>query len=345
MKSQKLKIFIDTSPLKSGHAVRGIGSYTQGLVNAFKKQKDVMLVDFQDEAQIIHYPCFDLFFTTLPLRKIKPTIVTIHDVIPLLYTKYYPLGLRGKLNFAIQRYSLQSVSAVITDTECSRKDIVRFLGVPQEKVYSVHLAPKFIYRKLVGESWKSEITQRYGLLNRFVLYVGDVNYNKNLLRLAAACRAIKTSLVIVGKQAANTNVDFTHPENKFFKEFMDIYGNDPIIKRIGFVSDEDLVKLYNLASVYCQPSLYEGFGLPILEAMACGCPVVAAKTQAFVEISEQTALFVNPNESKDIARGLLTVIANKTLQATLTKKGLQHVKNFTWEKTAQKTFEVYKSIL
>lgn len=340
-----IRIFIDTTPLKSGHAVRGIGTYTRNLELELKKKEGVKIVGQKKDADVVHYPYFDLFFNTLKPAKGKPTIVTIYDVIPLIYLKYYPPGIKGRLNFLRQKKALKGVSAVITISETSKKDIIRFLDVPQDKVYSIHLAPSPDFKKLEIGNWKLEITKRYSLPERFVLYVGDVNYNKNLSALAAACKKIGTPLVVVGKQAVEENIDWSHPENKQFGKFIEEYGSDSLIRRVGFVPEDDLVKIYNLATVYCQPSFYEGFGLPILEAMACGTPVVAAKTQALVEIAEGVAVFVNPKSTNDIDSGLVSVLKNPELQGELSRKGLEHVKRFSWTKTADETIQVYQKVV
>lgn len=334
-----MKVAIDTGSLSDGHAVRGIGKYTRELVKALQKEnkrvKDFKLAT--DNYDLVHYPYFDLFFHTLPIIKITKTVVTIHDVIPLIYPDHYPPGVKGKINFYLQKLALKNVDAVVTDTETSKKDIERFMGLPQEKIHLVYLAPAKIFKRL-------EVQKKYKLPNKFVLYVGDVNYNKNILGLVEACKIAKIPLVIVGKQALETNYDKDHIENLPLRELQERYGNDKDVIRLGFLHDEDLVSIYNLATVYCQPSFYEGFGLPVLEAMACGCPVVAAKTQALVEIAEGAAIFADPKNPEDIASKLKEVIGSLSIQFKYKKLGLEHVKKFSWEKTAKLTLDVYKKV-
>jgi glycosyltransferase involved in cell wall biosynthesis len=178
-----------------------------------------------------------------------------------------------------------------------------------------------------------------------VLYVGDVNYNKNILGLAKACKIAKIPLVIAGKQAAQKEFDREHIENQPLLEFLTKYGEDKQVLRLGFVDDNDLVSLYNLATLCCQPSFYEGFGLPVLEAFACEVPVVAAKTQALVEIAEPACLFADPNDPDEIAEKILQVAEDNELRNQLIERGKVLVKNYSWEKTARETFEVYKKVL
>lgn len=339
-----MKIAVDTKPLKIGHKVRGIGVYTRSLMDALKKKGGVKIVSPESEHDVLHVPYFDLFFDTLRIGK-KPTVVTVYDTIPLIYPEHYPAGIKGKINFFKQKRKLKDTAAIITISETSKKDIVRFLDVPGEKIYVTHLAPGNIFRKLEDGNWKMEITKRYGLPERFVLYVGDVNYNKNVLGLVRACEKISIPVVIVGKQAAEKDFDRTHIENWPLVQLIEEYADAPDVIRLGFVSEEELIKIYNLASVYSQPSLYEGFGLPVLEAMVCGVPVVAAKTQALVEVGEDAAVFVDPEDPSDIARGLKKVLEDESLHRDLSKKGIERARRFSWERVADETIRVYKEVV
>jgi len=371
-----VKVAIDISPLKSSHAVRGVGSYTKNLVEALEqegkrpacrrgrvKEQELKIdfIDFRDQQynnlaikqfDIVHYPFFDLFFLTLPLKKITKTIVTIHDVIPLVFPEHYPPGIKGKLKFQIQKFSLQGTSAVITDSENSKKDIVKYLSYPEEKIHVVYLAPGKEFKKLsreAGSCSAGEIRRKYNLPEKFVLYVGDVNWNKNIQGLIRAFAQLQQTtdnigysigLVLVGKAFKDEGLE----ETKEILQLIKKLGLEERILRLGWVSEEDLVKIYNLAIVYCQPSFYEGFGLPVLEAMACGCPTVVAKTSSLPEICEEAAIMVNPENIDDIAKGLDKVIGDQKICDTIIKKGLDQAKKFSWEKTAKETINVYRKV-
>jgi glycosyltransferase involved in cell wall biosynthesis len=149
----------------------------------------------------------------------------------------------------------------------------------------------------------------------------------------------------VGKQAVVEEFDKQHPEMKTWTEFLRKYKSDPNIKRLGFVEDEELVGLYNCASVYCQPSLYEGFGLPVLEAMSCGTPVVCAKTPALEEIAGDAALYASPHSSRDIATKLSDILERSKIKNSLIKKGYKNLQRFSWKKCARETLDVYREIL
>lgn len=345
-----MKIAIDSGPLKSGHSVRGIGVHTKLLIEHLKKRGvDVSVVDFSKSNlslfDIVHYQHFNPFRLSLPILKKTKTVITIHDLIYLLYPDYYPPGLSGKFCWFLQKILINSiVDAVITISKTSKKDIVRLLGVPEKKVYVIYLACREKFKKMYGYGWRQETRKKYKLPKEFVLYVGDVNYNKNLEGLADACKLVHANLVIVGKQAANEKIDRLHPENRPFSKFLDKYSKDRTIKRLGFIPDEELVKIYNLATVYCQPSFYEGFGFSVLEAMACGCPVIASNIGSLKEISGNAAVFVDPRDYREIGETIKSVIDDKNLRMVLSRKGLKQVRKFSWDETVSKTLRVYKKV-
>lgn len=351
-----MKIAFDISPLESGHKIRGIGFYTRNLSRELKKIlgggewsfEDVNLKDNSKQSakyDLVHYPYFDLFFVSLPYFKKAKMVVTIHDIIPFLYPEHFPPGIKGKIKLQIQKLLLRQVDAVITDTEASKRDIVKYLAYPQERVFPVYLGTDQQFARIEDKATLDELKKKFNLPEKFVLYVGDVNYNKNLVRLAEACKLAGTTLVIVGKQATVEEFDRQHPEMKAWAEFLDRFRSDANIRRLGFVTSEELVGLYSCASVYCQASLYEGFGLPVLEAMSCGCPVVCASTPALAEIAGEAALFADPYSSEEIASRLRAVIENMATTDELREKGYKNVQRFSWEKCARETVAVYRKVL
>lgn len=347
-----MKVAIDSGPLVSGHAIRGIGAHTKLLMEHLEKIEGVKVdvIDFSkndlSKYDITHYPSFNPFFLTLPFRKpTKRVVLTVHDLIPLIYPKHYPPGIRGRLNFFIQKILVKNVDAIITISETSKKDICRFLNVFPDKVKVIYLAPREVFREIKEPTILNEIRKKYSLPRDFVLYVGDVNYNKNLLGLAEACKLAHAPLVVVGKQAKSEEIDRKHIENRSFIRFLNKFGGDPLVIRVGFVPDSDLAVIYNLATLYCQPSFYEGFGLAVLEAFVSGCPVVASQTQSLVEIGEPACVFFDPKNSKDMAESISTVLTDEVLRNQLRETAKVFVKNYSWGKTARETLEVYKEVL
>ena len=368
-----MKIAIDSGPLTSGHAVRGIGAHTKELITSLKlvaKDSDIEIdaFDFQKDKEklqkenfdVIHFTAFNPFFISIPFSKPANTkfVLTVHDLIPLIYPEHYKAGIRGALRFMINKFLIRkNVDAIVTISETSKKDICRFLKINPKKVYVAYLAPRIVFGKRQSISNKN-----YKLPEKFALYVGDVNFNKNIPVLIKACKIANIPLVIVGKQALdiedrgidlrtlNGPMDFVrylfgrpHPELAHYDDLLTAFKNNKKIIRLGFATDGDLAGIYKKASIYCQPSLYEGFGLPVLEAMLAGTPVVASKIQSLVEIAEGGAVFVDPNDSEAMARGIKKLIENKTLRASLIESGFNIVKNFSWEETARQTLAAYKA--
>lgn len=341
-----MKIAFCSLPLKTGHKTRGIGAYTRNLLVALRKQAGVQIQEFGDlsevkDADVVHYPFFDLFQNTLPFSKKFPTVVTIHDVIPLAYPKFYPPGLRGSLNNFLQKIALRGVSAVITDSGASKKDIVKLLKVPGEKVYSIQLAPAGHFCQIKDQKILQEIKTKYQLPGQFVLYTGNVNWNKNLLNLTEGVINAGVDLVLVGKSFEERE-NINHPELYSFKQFLDRYSDHPKVHILGFVEDEDLVGITNLASVVCLPSFAEGFGLTILEAQFCGVPVITSNISSMPEVAGEGALLINPYSVEEIAGAIKRVIEDKRLREELVKKGLDNVSRFSWNITAAETVKVYE---
>lgn len=363
-----MKIAIDTSPLTIGHKVRGIGVHTKELITALEKlnQKKVKVesVDFSktnlSKYDVVHYQYFHPFFLTLPKRKpTRKVIVTIHDLIPLIYPKKYPPGIRGRINFMKQKRRLKNVDAIITISETSKKDICRFLRVEPEKVHVVYLAPKEIFKKVDDRKKLEKTRKKFDLPKKFALFVGDVNYNKNIPTLLAGCKKAKMPLVFCGKQAMEVEdlglgidvlggpmdwmrflFNIPHPENAHYVALVNKFKSNGDIKRLGFVPDEDLVNIYNLASVYVQPSFYEGFGLPILEAVACETPVVASKIQAHVEIAGDAIDYFDPKKVESLSKALAKIGREKR-----DNRVLDNLRKYSWKKTAEETIEAYKTLL
>lgn len=324
-----IKVAIDGGPLSGGDSVRGIGVYARELLGALKMQGVDVTREDLSKYDIVHFTRFSPFRISVPFNKPQNTkfILTIYDLIPLIYPKHYPSGIKGLINWQVNKYLVRkNVDAIITISETSKKDICRFLRIDLNKVFVTYLAPRSIFKKIEIKNFELEITKQYSLPKRFALYVGDINYNKNIPNLIKACKLAKIPLVIAGKQAAEVEkMDLDHPELTHLKN-LDWSG----VVRLGFVPDEDLVKIYNLATVYIQPSFYEGFGLPLLEAIACGTPIVVAKNQCHVEIIGDDFNYVNPKDPEDIARGILHPNIDKRLP-----------RDYSWDTTAEETLDVY----
>lgn len=347
--NHKTKVAFNISPLAGDHEVRGIGTYTKNLLTALKKLDEVEIQEFSDiekikDADVVHYPFFDLFSHTLPVIKKFPTVVTIHDVIPLAFPKAFPPGIKGFLNNFLQKISLNNVAAVITDSEASRKDIREYLGVASKKIYVVPLAPSPHFKAIDDKTVLNNVKRKYSLPDKFALFTGSVNFNKNLLNLTEGVIKAEIDIVFVGKGFETRN-NLNHPELRSFAVFLEKFAHHPRVHILGFVKEEDLVAITNLAQVLLLPSLKEGFGLPILEAQACGTPVITSETSSMPEVAGDGALFVNPYNIVEIANAIVKVLYDDKLRDQLIRKGFENVKRFSWEKTAANTVKVYRYVL
>lgn len=348
-----MKIAIDISPLQTGHKVRGVGFYLQHLKNALVEyfpQHDYLFFSEEKELKgqidLVHYPYFDPFFITLPFKKRYPTVVTVHDLTPLVFPEQFPAGLKGKFRWHIQKHNLGKVDAIITDSNAAKKDIIRICKMSEEKVDVVYLAASEEFSVLKeNNKIAKDLKEKFNLPDKFVLYVGDVTWNKNLPRLLEAIKKINIPLVMVGKALVEKNYDRSNPWNKDRMIIDTLAAADDNIIRLGFVSTEDLVGLYNMASVFVWPSVYEGFGLPIVEAMKSGCPVIVSKEGCMPEVAGEAGYYFDGYDTNTLADSIKKVFSSNTLQQELSKKGIEQAKKFSWKKAATETIQVYEKVV
>ena len=356
-----MTIAIDISPLKSGHylqhRVRGTGFYLENLKRSLLKYYSDNSYTFFTRGEklskgidLVHYPYFEPFFLSLPLFNRYKTVVTVHDLTPFVFPKEFPSGLKGKIKWQIQKRALKNADVIITDSESSKKDIIKYTGIREVKIKVVYLAAGEEFKKLeIGPSallrMKLEMKRKYGLPDRFLLYVGDVTWNKNLPRLVVAVKKANIPMVMVGGALINENTNLNNPWNKDLVEVRRLIKEDQRITTLGFIPKEDLILLYNMATVFAMPSIYEGFGLPILEAMSCGCPVVASRGGSLAEVVGEAGKYTDPYEIDSIAKGISEVFNSPSLQKELSQKGIIQSKKFTWRKTANETMGVYRSVV
>lgn len=346
-----VKILLDDSPLSNANSIRGVGTYTKFLAKFLAKNKALQLVltrerelDFKPE--ITHYPFFDLFFPTLPIIKKGKTIVTIHDVIPLLYPKYYPIGKKGLLSLVKQKIALRNVDAVITDSNNSKTDIAKYLKFPLDKIYVIYLAANPDLQAADAKDI-ARVSRKYKLPKKYLLYVGDINYNKNIPQLIKTLKFLpkEISLICLGKNFYPHDI----PEWQWIQTQIAL---SDVTNRVEFITDleagdfNDLAAIYSGALAYIQPSLYEGFGLPILEAMACQTPVICANNSSLPEIALNKAVVVEEASASNFALAVEKIMAwKKEERAKFIKAAAAHAKKFTWTKVAKETADLYQEIL
>lgn len=349
-----IKVAFDIRPLNNPQKYRGVGVYTQNLYSQLRqKTKKVAVYGFKhpqeitENTDLVHYPYFDPFSLTLPLFKKFPTVVTVHDLIPIIFPEHFPKGLKGWLKWQIQKLSLKRTIHIITDSDSSQKDIVKILKVKKDSVSSIHLAPASVFQP-ASLAEQRRIRKKLGLPEKFLLYVGDFNWNKNVPSLVKACIGLEIPLVVAGGKAVSFDYDPRHPENQPLAEFQRlVQRHAELTTTPGFLSQKDLIALYSTATFYCQPSFYEGFGLPVLEAMACGCPVICSSFSSLPEVAGEAAIYIKDPYSVQSIKATIKKAFNfsEKSREKIINNAFKQVKKFSWQKTAQETRGVYEKAL
>lgn len=350
------KIAINISPIFNGNSIRGVGYYTTQLIEALqreiKKNKDYKgwsiklikkdITTKSGKYDLVHYPFFDPFSLTLKIDRYIPTIVTVHDLIPREFKKQFPVGIKGELKWFIQKNLLKRVDRIITVSDYSKKIINQIVKYPLNRIFTTHLAADSSFKQITDSKKLKEVKQKYHLPDKFVLYIGDINWNKNIPNLVKACQKAEYPLVIVGSSATKQNVP-VHPWTKDLRWLQ--LQNSPNLIFTGFVPDDELPIFYNLATVYCQPSFAEGFGLPLTQAMQSGCPVAYSQTSCLPEIMSQNGISFDPHSIVDIQKALKEYWDNPKTRQKYSQQALIYVKKFNWSSTAKDTLAVYKLAL
>jgi len=294
--------------------------------------------------RVLHEEKPDLLFApdfVLPPRHVAnrvKRVVTVHDIVPALFP--HLADMRTWYAFRTQvRASIASADLVLTDSEASARDIRRWAKLADEKVVPVHLAADDVSETPAPRDARRRIEAEFGLTEPFLLFVGTIEPRKNLSGLihafAAAQRMknIPHRLVVLGKRGWRCADVYRLPER---------LGVGGKVKFLGYVPREELLNFYAAADALIYPSFYEGFGLPVLEAMTCGTPVVASNRGALPEIANGAALLVEPCDIGDMAEAILRIIADSDLRRRLRSRGLERAREFSWEKTARMTLDMFE---
>ena len=378
----KLSIAIDGRWIFS--ALSGVGVYTRNLIRrlSFLDKENRYVVLFDDEAlmerefretrvadrgnfaaELLPYSVFslrnqaelprklrelgvDVFHSPnflIPLAGRKPkTVVTVHALIPLLFPHYTGRSKKRRM-FGLYKWIMRRIArradAIMADSECTRKDILKALKAPGEKVHRVHLGvdEKFSPGRATGR-----IKRKFGISGRLLLCVGRQDPYKNvltavrLLELIAKRRDdLNCEMLIVGEK------DRRYPEVREYISRRNLSGK---VVTTDYLSDNDLVDAYREADVLVHLSLYEGFGLPPLEAMACGTPVVSSDRSSLPEVLGDAAFFTNPYNASEAAEKIIAVLTDEELRERLIAKGRKQAARYRWDETARRVVEIYRRV-
>lgn len=345
----------------------GIGTYIENLILTLPENNDWEYVLFGSKDKLekynlpvveadfpiyglkeqILYPAIikkakvDLFHSThytIPLLYSGQIVVTVHDLIHLIYPEYLP----SKLAYYYAKFIISSAcrksKKIITISENTKKDIMKIFNIELSKIAVTYpaVSAEFNFSQKKSETIKKE----YG---EYILYVGAVRPHKNILRLLEAFnklkkeKKIKQKLILIGKG----KIPYIYEVRKKISDLS--LANDVLI--VEEIEQNKLVDFYCGADLFVFPSLYEGFGLPPLEAMACGCPVVCSNTSSLPEVIGDAAVLFNPSDTKEIENAIFKVIADRKIMDELIEKGLKRVKLFSWKKMAEETSKIYEEVL
>lgn len=369
-----MRVMIDTR--KSGF---GITSYCENLIsNLARMDQDNQYVIIQNKNDrqktikaenfktvYVSYPCFsiktllflhkvlhreriDVFHSPsimFPLFGKYPIVLTVHDLIPL---KFYRGHSRYKLlPFWIIKLiistALKKANQIITASQFTRNEILNFEPFFQKKINVIHNSLSNTFRKILAKDEIQSVERKFSLCKRIILYTGSMKPHKNIDRLLKAFYQLKQKrdvddvcMVLGGGEKENIT--------RLKKLAVDL-GIDGKVIFTGMLRTEELAGLMNLAEVFVFPSLYEGFGLPPLEAMACGTPVVTSNVSSLPEVVGEAALLVDPLNVQELANAKHRLLLDQKLRNKLIRKGFERIKLFSWEKTARETLQVYKTTI
>jgi glycosyltransferase involved in cell wall biosynthesis len=279
----------------------------------------------------------DLLFmpaNTTPLFTPCPTVVAIHDVMPVTRPQNFTFWFR---NYArvFMPLSARRSAVILTSSTHSKQDIVECFDVPPEKVVVTHLAANSKFRPISAEA-VAAIKQKYGL-DQFILVVGTLEPRKNIVRLIQAYALLRAAgvtipLVHVGSRGWLYDEVFGEVER---------LGLEGSVRFLGRASLDDLVALYNAATVFVYPSLYEGFGIPVLEAMSCGCPTITSNLSSLPEVIGDAGIMIDPYNVEQIAEELKRVLEDHGLAEDMLVRGLSRANLFSWERCAHETMAAF----
>jgi len=288
----------------------------------------------------------DVLHTTSPLFRVPTTyrgkiVTTFYDFAPYRVPELFPRLSNAKMK-TLYSFAAKKSDRIITVSESTKKDAREFLGYPAEKITMIHngIDKRFFEE---GNYSRDDLKKGYGILGKYILFLGTLEPRKNLSRVLDAFARFKRDyknafdyqLVVAGKRGWLME--------EYFQQAKDLGIEDEVVFT-GYVGGDELKPLYVNAEFFVMPSLWEGFGQTIVEAMACGAPCLVSKVSSIPEIAGDAAYFVDPHDTDGIAKGMVELASNEDLREKLSAAGKEQAKKFSWSKCARETLEVYKNV-
>jgi glycosyltransferase involved in cell wall biosynthesis len=373
-----MKIAIDALPVKSLH--HGMGTYIYNLTKHFLSfatghefviyKKPEVFTDLEkDNKPQVHYhnlhknrnqrilweytslpgllqkEQIDIFWgpsNFLPSRKVCKYVVTIHDLSSFTYAHTYPWLRRQYYQYIIKQ-AVKRADLIITDSEFSRQDIINAFSVPEQAVKVIYCGIDDIFQSIELSDKLLQIRSKYGLPNEFIFTLGVIEPKKNTDRLIQAYAGLIQKHHDLPKLVIGGSKKYGWKNRKIF-ELVDRFKLKDSVIFTGFIEHVDLPVMYSIAKLFILPSLFEGFGLPVIEAMACGTPVITSNTSSLPEIAGDAAVLINPYDTAEISQAIIKVISDKTLQNEMRAKGLINAKRFSWSASARELLSVFEQV-
>jgi glycosyltransferase involved in cell wall biosynthesis len=372
-----MHVCIDVSPTAQKHA--GLGRYAGEVARALAQKNDIKLSLFYNQpgdaqlpaylshipsktvnignkpwrmgvwlSQMIHWSMDKTFGATeifhatnhlLAHFRHARTVYTLHDLIFLNYPEYHKAYNRWYLTLTMPLY-LKAADMIVTPSECSKQDAIKYYGLPESKIKVIYEAPAPTFKPLINPTDLDRVRQTYHLPEKYILHVATIEPRKNLNRLLEAFKPLLVDwpdlkLVLVGKKGWLYESFFQH---------IHTLGLEECVIFPGYIEEVDLPAIYQLAKIFAFPSLYEGFGLGPIEAMACGTPVVSSNSSSLPEVVGEAGLQVDPIDTAALSTALRRLLEDSELHADLAQRGLIQAQKFSWQKAVDELESVYQSI-
>jgi glycosyltransferase involved in cell wall biosynthesis len=303
---------------------------------AFHNHLRLPIEMFAGKADVFHSPNY-----FLPPSISMKQLVTVHDLTFVRFPETMSPG-DDKYFAKYVPQAIKRANMVLTISENSKKELISDLGVSEDKIRVTYMAADKMFKPIKDQDKLQTVREKYNLPEKYILYVGTLEPRKNITVIIEAIHALKRNhgiehkLVIAGKKG--------WLYDKIFQRVVEL-GLENDVVFTGFVADEDLPALFNMASLFVFPSLYEGFGIPPLEAMACGVPVITSDSSSLPEVVKGVGIMLAPTDIKAWIEAMHSVLTKPELANDMSTKGLERAKLFSWEKTALQTHEAYKEVL
>lgn len=328
-----------SSRFQNVEVVTALRRFGQRFESLWWEQVGIVGACHREHIELLHCPYFAAPYF-LPAK----TVVTVHDVIPLILPEYRARP-ESRMYAGLVSFTVRRADAIITVSECSKQDIMRTLHIADNRIHVIGNAVDASFRPITDTRLLDAVRERYGIGPKYILYFGGFDVRKNVHRVLQAYAALPAAvraeyqLVIAGRLHL-----LGHPLHPDPRPLARDLGIEDQVVVTGQIREQDKAPLYSGAVVFLFPSLYEGFGIPVLEAMACGAAVITSNRSACPEVAGDAAVLVNPEEVASISSAVLRLIEDGPFRDELRDRALARAAQFSWKRVAQQTLEVYAKL-